>query len=165
MKARNILVVYRKELKDSLRDRRTIISMIAVPILLMPLLTIGVGALSAIFFGRAMQETPSVMIIGGADSPRLAAALHNFSDVRLVPFAANYAEQITNKRIRAAAEIPKGFDAALNRGETADIRIYMYEGELRSGFAASRLQDFFRGYRERILRERLEARNLPSNLL
>src|SRR6266481_128552 len=38
---RNIGIVYRKELIDSLRDRRTLISMIAVPLLLMPLLTIG----------------------------------------------------------------------------------------------------------------------------
>ena len=41
MSLRNISTVYRKELLDSLRDRRTVISMIVVPLLLMPLLTIG----------------------------------------------------------------------------------------------------------------------------
>jgi sodium transport system permease protein len=165
MSARNIFVVYRKELVDSLRDRRTVVSMIAVPILLMPLLTIGVGALSAVFFGKAMKETPSVMVIGGQDSPRLLTALRGFPEVRLVPFAEDYAQKITDKKIPAAAEIPPGFDAELDRGETANIRIYMYEGELRSGFAASHLQSFFRDYREQILRERLQARNLPSSLL
>ena len=40
MSWRNIGTVYRKELRDSLRDRRTVISMIVVPVLLMPLLTI-----------------------------------------------------------------------------------------------------------------------------
>src|SRR3981189_1615857 len=35
---RNIGIVYRKELIDSLRERRTVISMIVVPLVLIPLL-------------------------------------------------------------------------------------------------------------------------------
>src|SRR6185295_777523 len=127
MSLRNILVVYRKELVDSLRDRRTVISMIVVPILLMPLLTIGAGALSAIFLGKALRETPSVMVIGGENSPRLMTALREFADIRIVPFESNYDEQITEKELRTAVEIPSGFDASLDRGETAAVRIYMYE--------------------------------------
>ena len=45
------------------------------------------------------------------------------------------------------------------------MRIYMYAGELRSGFGAGRLQKFFRDFRERTVRERLAARQLPDNLL
>ena len=51
-------MVYRKELTDSLRDRRTMISMIVIPTILMPLLTFEVGVLSATLFGRALQEVP-----------------------------------------------------------------------------------------------------------
>ena len=43
MSARNIGIVYRKELLEALRDRRTLISTILVPILLFPILTVGVG--------------------------------------------------------------------------------------------------------------------------
>jgi sodium transport system permease protein len=80
---RNIFVVYRKELTDSLRDRRTVISMIVIPTILMPLLTFGVGALSASLFGKALQEKPTVMVLGGQDSPRILAELRaqkEFSD-------------------------------------------------------------------------------------
>ncbi len=165
MSGRAIWIIYRKEMVDSLRDRRTVISMIVVPILLMPLLTAGTGTISAIFFRKAMQETPTVMLIGGEDSPRLAGALRAFQGVRLVPFAPNYLQLITNKELRAAAEIPAGFDAALDRGEPARIRIYMYQGELRSGFAASRLRNFLAEYQERVVRERLAARSLPAELI
>src|SRR5712691_2872014 len=61
MSLRNIGIVYRKELIDSLRDRRTLISMIAVPLLVMPLLTIGMGTLSVSLVGQARKETPKVM--------------------------------------------------------------------------------------------------------
>jgi sodium transport system permease protein len=163
--ARNIGVVYRKELIDSLRDRRTVISMIAVPILLMPLLTVGMGALSAAILGRAMQEVPAVMVLGGQDSPRVVSALRAFAEIRVVPAQSDYADEILNKQIRVAIQIPAGFDAAVERGETSTVRIYEYAGELRSGFASGRLQKFFRDFRERTVRERLAARHLPESLI
>ena len=44
MSARNIGIVYRKELTEALRDRRTLISTLIVPLVLFPVLTAGLGA-------------------------------------------------------------------------------------------------------------------------
>jgi sodium transport system permease protein len=162
---RNISIVYRKELIDSLRDRRTLISMIVVPLLLMPLLTIGLGVLSAKMVGEAKEEVPRVMILGGEDSPKVKAELEKLEKVLVVPAKPDYAEEISSKQIRAAVEIPEGFDAKLASGEPMSVKIYMYEGELKSGFGADRLQKFFRDLRDRAIRERLEARQLPENLI
>ena len=164
MNGRNIAVVYRKELKDSLRDRRTVISMIVVPIFLMPMLTIFVGALSARLIGRAMLQVPAVMIIGGEDSPQILAALRALQDVQVVPATPDYGQQIIDKKIRAAVELPPDFDAIIANGDTARVRIDMYQGEINSGFSADKLQKFFRDFRERTIRQRLDARHLPENL-
>jgi sodium transport system permease protein len=162
---RNIGIVYRKELVESLRDQRTLISMIAVPLLLMPLLTIGMGVLSARLVGQAMEEVPKVMILGGEDSPKVRAELERMENVRVVPAKSDYAEEISSKQIRAAVEIPEGFDTKLASGAPMTVKIYMYEGELKSGFGANRLQKFFRDLRDRVIRERLEARQLPENMV
>ena len=164
MNLRNIRVVYRKELMDSLRDRRTVISMIVVPIFLMPVLTIFVGVLSARLIGRALLQVPSVMIIGAENSPRILAELRGLPDVQVVPTTPDYARQIVDRKIRAAVEIPPDFDAIIARGETAQVRIDMYQGEINSGFGADKLQKFFRDFRERTIRERLDAHHLPENL-
>jgi sodium transport system permease protein len=164
MSLRNIGIVYRKELVDSLRDRRTLISMIVVPLLVMPLLTIGMGVLSIALFGVAMREVPQVMVLGGQDSPGVMAELNKMKDLRIVPTMPDYAEEISDKKIRAAVEIPQGFEAKLAAGESSTVKIYMYEGELKSGFGANRLQKFFRELRDRSIREHLLARNLPENL-
>jgi sodium transport system permease protein len=164
MNLRNIRVVYRKELMDSLRDRRTVISMIVVPIFLMPVLTIFVGVLSARLIGRALLQVPSVMIIGAENSPRILAELRGLPDVQVVPTTPDYAQQIVDRKIRAAVEIPSDFDAIIARGETAQVRIDMYQGEINSGFGADKLQKFFRDFRERTIRERLDAHHLPENL-
>jgi len=165
MSLRNIGIVYRKELIDSLRDRRTVISMIVVPLLVMPLLTIGMGILSLTLVGLAMREIPKVMILGGEDSPHVREELQQLKDVRIVPANSDFVEEISNKQIRAAVEIPVGFEAKLAAGESSTVRIYLYQGELRSGFGADRLQRFFRELRDRTVREHLEARQLPESLM
>ena len=112
MSLRNIGIVYHKELIDSLRDRRTVISMVAVPLLLMPLITIGGGVLLIRKYGQAEQEIPKVMVLGGEDSPNVLEELGKVTNVQIVPSKPDYAEEISNKQIRAAVEIPKGFDTA-----------------------------------------------------
>ena len=165
MSLRNIGIVYRKELIDSLRDQRTLISMIAVPLLLVPLLTIGLLVVMVRQVGEASEEVPKVMILGGEDSPNVRAELEKLQGVKIVPENSDYTEEISNKRIRAAVEIPPGFDAKLAAGEPMSVKIYMYQGELKSGFGANRLEKFFRDLRDRAIRERLEARHLPESMV
>jgi len=165
VKLRDIGIIYRKEMKDTLRDRRALISMIVVPILLMPLLTIGIGVLSAEIVGRAMEEIPKVMILGGADSPDITAELRAQSDMLVVPAGSDYAQQIEDKRIRAAVEIPPDFDASLAAGTPSTVTVYDYEGDLKSGIAADRLQKFFGDLRDRTVRDHLAAQRLPDALI
>jgi len=165
MSLRNIGIVYRKELTDSLRDRRTLVSMIVVPFLLMPLLTIGFGVVSVRQVGEARNEVPEVMILGGEDSPVIRSKLAQLEDVRLVPANSDYVQEITDKKIRAAVEIPPDFDAKLAAGESSTVKIFMYEGELRSAFGVERLQRFFRDLRDRTVQDQLHTRQLPDSLV
>jgi sodium transport system permease protein len=165
MNLRNIRVVYRKELTDSLRDRRTLISMIVVPILLMPVLTLGIGYVQYKVLSKARREIPKVMLLGGEDSPRVMATLRALPTIEIVPPSANYAELVTNKQVRTAVEIPRDFDAAVERGKPATVQIYVYEGDMMSGFAAQNVVQFLLQLREKTVRERLVARNLPTSLI
>jgi sodium transport system permease protein len=165
MSLRNIRVVYRKELTDLLRDRRTIISMIVIPVLVMPLMMIGFGGAAVKLVTKAQQETPEVMIVGGEDSPKIVGALKAFSTVKIVPTRADFTNQISEKLIRAAVEIPPGFDAALDHGEQRFVRIYNYAGEIKSEMGAQRLEWFLRDWRDTTVRDRLQARNLPASLV
>ena len=165
MSLRNIGIVYRKELTDSLRDRRTLVSMIVIPLLLFPVMMLGFSYLAVKLVGQAKKEVPQIMVLGGEDSPKVMARLRNLDTIEIVPPAPDYVEQISNKKVRAAVEIPKGFDAALERNEKTTIKIYMYEGEIKSSFAADRVEKFFSELREKTARDRLEARKLPVSLL
>ncbi|HEY0704066.1 MAG TPA: ABC transporter permease [Candidatus Acidoferrales bacterium] len=165
MSLHNIGTVYRKELMDSLRDRRTIISMVVVPILVFPLLTVGMGVLGVTMVRSAAKEIPRVMVLGGEDSPKLLDALHSFRGVQIVPSAPDAATQISEKTIREAIQIPPGFDAALDRGEKSAVTIEYYKSDLKSEFALETTQKFFDDYRREVVKEQLAARNLPPGLI
>ncbi len=161
----SIFTVYGKELRDLLRDRRTLISMIVVPTLLMPGLTMGTLFTALKVAKKARAVTPTVMIVGGEDSPKARATITQSPKLKVVPATEDWKQRIVDKGIGAAVVLPPGFDSAVERGEPAKVTIYNYQGELRSGFAAGDLRELFSKYRERIVTARLMARGLPENLI
>jgi sodium transport system permease protein len=165
MNLRNIFIVYRKELTDSLRDRRTLISMIVVPLLIFPVMTIGIGAFVGKMVINAEAEIPKVMILNGQDSPRAVENLTALKDIRVVATDPNYKQQISDKKIRAAVDIPSGFDAAVEHGDPATVKIYDYTGDLKSGFAVKKIQKYFNDLQTETVKKRLEAHDLPATLV
>ena len=171
MNWKNISTVYLKELKDSLRDRRTLMSMIIIPTLVMPLMFFGVGYVMKVVIAKAQEDASPVMIVGGADSPGIVAALMAARDpdknrpvFRVVP-GADYKAQIGDKKVRAAVEIPAGFEAALKTGEPMVVTVYFYEGEIKSSLGYKALEKFFTDLRQTTAEARLAERGLPVSLL
>jgi sodium transport system permease protein len=138
MNLKPISVVYLKEMRDLLRDRRTVISMIVVPMIVLPGLLVGISLMA-----NKVVKT-----------------------VQFVPAAADYTNRISGKSIGAALEIPPGFDAALESGAASPaVRIYTFESELKSTLAAEGLEEFFRQWKDQIVSRRLEGRHIPKTVL
>jgi sodium transport system permease protein len=165
MGMRNVWIVYRKELTEALRDRRTLITTFLVPLLIIPVLGAGFTAVMAGVIGKAKKEKPRVMILGGTDSPAAVAILQKYSRIKVVPATPDWEKKIIDKEIRAAVEIPPGFDDELAKGHAGTIKINIYGGEIKSELAAGNLENYLKEYRDSIATERLEANHLPSNLL
>ncbi len=161
----NVWTVFTKEVRDSLRDRRAVISMFVVPTLVMPLLLLLAGVITAKVVKKAQGEASPVAIVGGTDSPRVVAELRADPRLRVVEAEGDFRRMIAEKRVRAAVELPAGFEAALAAGEPATVTLHHYEGELKSGFGVGELERFFRELRERTVAERLMGRGLPADLV
>src|SRR5258707_7183988 len=85
MSLRNIGIVYRKELTEALRDRRTLITTFLVPLLVIPVMGTGFTAVMSAVIGNAKKEKPKVMIVGGTDSPGAVAALQQDPKIHVIP--------------------------------------------------------------------------------
>jgi len=165
MSLRNIAVVYRKELLEALRDRRTLITTFLVPLLMIPVLGSGFTAAMSMVLGDVNKEKPRVMIVGGEDSPAVVDALKTNSKLRVVPTAQDWKSLVIEKKIRAAVEIPAGFQEHLGSGQTSAVRIDVYGGEIKSEKAAATIDGALHEYRDSVATQRLEANHLPADLL
>ncbi len=165
MPLQNIGTVYRKELTDSLRDRRTLISTLLVPLLLFPILSVGFAALAVTLEKKAKEEIPKVMLLGGADSPGALEALRASKKIEVVPATPDWKDKIINKEIRAAVAIPDGFEASLAQQNPQTVEIYKYEGELKSSISADTVEKELKDYRDNVIEARLDANHVPSSIL
>ncbi|HXE75778.1 MAG TPA: ABC transporter permease [Candidatus Xenobia bacterium] len=160
-------IVFRKELTDVLRDRRTIVTTIVVPILAFPLLMGGMIGLMIFFARQAERQTAPVMLLGAESAPTLAQKLSEQEGFTIVPAADDYVQRINDKQLRAAVEFPPALEEKVRTTpeETQTVSIYHFEGELRSRSALRTIERAVRDYRDQAVAERLAARGLSTELL
>ncbi len=98
MRLQVLFHIYRKELVEALRDRRTLFMMIALPILLYPLLMIGMSRLQE---GQEAAQTArkSTLAVWGTLTPEATSALTAKGKVELVLWAG------APERVRAELEM------------------------------------------------------------
>ena len=147
-----------------LRDRRTIISTIVVPTVVIPLILLGFGVFSFRTISQARAQPARVMVIGDP-SREIESSLQQLATIEIVPAAGNFAELIVARKIRAAVDVSVGFEAALQRGQKAAVRIYHHEGDLQSGLAAAELEKRLRDLREQKVQRALTERELPATFV
>ena len=164
MNGATIRTIYAKEIRDLIRDRRTVISTIVIPTVVMPLIVFGFISLASKIVTRARSEVPRVMLIGGADSPGIRAKLESSGKFRVEKASPDWKDLISDKRIRAAIEVPDGFEKALEAGAAPTITLYDYQGEMKSGIAVDQLQKFFADMRSAATARLLSDRGLPSTI-
>jgi sodium transport system permease protein len=62
-------------------------------------------------------------------------------------------------------EIPTGFQADVAAQKSDTVKIFNYEGEMKSEFATEKVEKYMKDYRDTVVKERLAAKNLPEAVL
>lgn len=165
MSLRNIAIVYRKELREALRDRRTVVASVVIPLILFPLLSVGFATLVTSIVSKTQEASPKVMVVGGEDSPGVMAALKATPKVEVVPAAPNWKDLVIEKEVPAVIEIPPGFDKDVADQKKLKVMIYNYSGDLKSDIAAGKLDTSIKAYRDDVVKKRVVAQKLPVEVL
>jgi sodium transport system permease protein len=168
VKLTQVQLVYRKEMRDLLRDRRTLYSMIVVPILVIPGIMFGMTRAMLHSVDKAKNERSPIVILGAEHAPALAALIRANPRFEIASGDADYRRRIEDKELRLAVEFPADFESRLHAGETGGklaIRIYYHEDEIRSEQALRALQHLLDAYRDHYVKEQLVAQNLSPDVL
>lgn len=161
-------LVYRKELLDTLRDRRTLISMIVVPMIVIPGMMFGMGEAAIKLFKKAASESAPVMILGEDHAPSVAEKIRQHRLLEVVRPADDYVSRIEDKELRAAVEFPADFERQADSGQTppdSAVKIYYYDEEVRSELARRNIEHILEEYKDTLVERRLAERDLDASVL
>ena len=142
------LAVFRKEIVDALRDRRTLAMVLVSSVLLGPLVLIAVSSLVATL--ETAAEKREVLVAGLEHGP----SLKNFFErqtytVRSAP--ADYEARLRSGRLgEAVIVVPEEFEEALVRGEFPLVEVVADSANSRSQSSAQRIEGLLAAFgRER----------------
>ncbi len=154
MNARTVATVMRKELKETLRDRRTLFMMLVLPTLLYPALFVVMQQV-ALFGQRKLEARPPVVAVSGADDVR--AFLAGDTLLRLAP-----PESATVAAVRARAVQAAVVAGAAGAEGTRSVRVLFDASDDRSRRARELVGERLDAWGDSLLARRLAARGLPS---
>jgi len=170
MNLSRISVIFYKELIDTLRDRRTLIFMLLVPIVAIPLLIIGMTALVVSQLSGLEAERAEIVLVGKEYLPQAALRLleeNKETTIRSVE-AARLNEMLDSLRmgtIQAVVSIPEMFDKSIQQEAGSSIEIHVDRAEVKSKVAVSRVQEALSEFRDEVIAARLSERGIPGDIL
>jgi len=163
MQIRQIKNIYLKEMLDTLKDRRTLISMIIIPILLFPLLMFGLGSLVTSQVKKAQAKEKLVAIYGQEWAPELSKRiLAQPGLTRTQVDRDSLPDLLHSKSLQAAVEFSSDFESRLSQGDTAGVAIYYDETEVKSKFALGQIEQVIRQYEAELVEAKLKAVSLTK---
>ena len=165
MSLRHVGIVWRKELLDTVRERRTLVLMIVVPLVLMPIFVLGPQYLVSSMETGSQQATQDVVIRGSEAAPDLAAQIRQSDGLNVVEV--NDPEQALQEgNIAAILEVPESFaEAVAEETSPPPVRIRFDATESSSRAAQEKLSALMGAYRDVVVGQRLQERGLSSDLL
>jgi len=156
-------IVYLKEVRESLRDRRVLMNTLLLGPLLGPVLFL---VLMRLVIGRELEKAERplpVVVIGAERAPELIDAMKQMGLV-VKPAIADPELAVREQRIDLALRIAADFGAAWRAGRPAQVEIIYDSSRREGGSDVDRLRGMLEGYGHRNGALRLLARGLSPGI-
>lgn len=165
MSGKNIKLIFFKELMGTIRDKRTIITMIIIPLIFYPLLFIGVGYFNQIGSEKSEEATSKVMVDGAEFAPQLVKHLQDYEKVEIIIKENDSPKKLQNGDIQAILVIPPDFIAKIEQEEPSKLFLKYDATEVKSKIAKQRINQIIEKYKSEILLQRLYRLDLKEEFL
>jgi sodium transport system permease protein len=154
MSFRIALTVFRKEINDLLRDRRTLLSMVVLPVVVFPLVFAAMNKFMGEAEKKAELEASTVAVLKGGIPPRFAPAIAK-SGLKAIEVD-NVQEAVKEKK--AATGVVVSPDEQL-------IMVYAEGTRQSSGIATEKLRAVLMELKDAMVLEKLQSVNLDATVL
>jgi sodium transport system permease protein len=152
-----IAAIYQKEMLDLIRDRRTMISMVIVPVVVFPLLMFVVGRLIGSMEDKAEREAKTMTIGVKVMNPAIREALRKAG-----------LQIADHDDLRAAVEkkaVVAGVEETAVPGKPPEIRVYSDNSNPTSGAASDKVRTALTELKDSTIREQLRHSGVSETVL
>lgn len=156
-----IMTVLRKELVETLRDRRTLMIMVVLPVLLYPGLMILTQQVSMVGARRMSAEPAEVALVGNVD-PALTRFLEGLDGLNLVDIGDTAPDEAVKRADVAAVVVLEPSDSS-TQATTVDALILFNAANDRSRRGRDLLGRAIRAWGDTLSNQRLAGRGLPPD--
>lgn len=166
MKIKHILTVFKKELKDMIRDKRTIVSTIIVPMIILPVLYFFMGN-GVDSIEKDVTENLTVGIVNYTENKEdflknnifiqdEAIKINNTEDAK---------EELKKGNIRIAIEIDENYEEKLLNNEKINVKVYYDSTKMTSSSSVSIIENYFNIFNSNLLAKRLSSLGINPDII
>ena len=161
-----IVSIFKKELIDVLRDRRTLMFMVVIPILITPLLIIGSIKFQEYQNKKSEEKILKIAYINESEDNLTKQLLSDQKGVNIIEGVQldSIESYIKSDSLQGGLYLGKGFLKKIKTNSSGDVKIYYKSSDLMSK-SKKRIQAALDIYKEKIISERLKQLNVDGQIL
>jgi len=165
MNWKNIKLIFIKELVGTVRDKRTIIAMIIIPLIFYPLLFMGIGYFNQMGNEKSEEAISKIIIIGAEFSPPLVKYFQNNPKIEILSMQNNPLLKLQKGEIQLILIVPSDFKDRIEEGESGPLILKYDATETKSRIAQKRINQAIAEYEKEIISQRLSMMHLKEEFI
>ena len=156
---KNIIIITRKEITDLLRDRRTLMTMIVIPLLMFPLIFSIMGKFTSTQIKKEQEKALNIGINDNGNASQFRQLFNNRKDIKITNYskAVKFDTLVQSGKLDGAILISDNFDSNIGTMKTGQITL-LYKSA--NWGVRERLMDIMGKYKNSLMDERLAKLNL-----
>lgn len=161
---RRIWTVFKKEVVDNLRDRRSISSSLLTPIFMPVFLIAMIIVLGSSVLNDAMEQPLNLPVQGAENAPGLITFLKQ-NNVTILPAPADPESAVREGEVNLVLIIGEDFGSALAEGQPAPLEMVMDSSRTSASSDIQRARSLINAYNGTLATLRLQVRGVSPSLL
>jgi sodium transport system permease protein len=153
-----------KELLSTLRDRRALISNLLLPLLILPVVMLGLPLLLGGLFQREGEAVSQLAVSGLEHLPAELITLIKAQNAELIEVA-DPLVAVRDGDFQAGFSVDATFTPSLEAGDKAALALYSKRNNMRSELIANKIASGVQAYQQGLVAERLKAAGLDPEIL
>lgn len=160
-----ILTIWRKEVVDNIRDKRTLWTSLLMPVLLMPAILVGSFKMQEAQVKSAEQKVAKVAVVNAEQAVRLVDFLGRQEKLSIVPVPSDPGAAVESNTVNVILTVPTAFESNLQAGVPTEVTLTQKSTNFDSTTAAAKVTVALQGFNQLMAQQRLTDADLSPTVL